>query len=131
MSLLKYAGNLNKSPEDALQQMNEKKCEFITWRNGFADKSFIAKKSTVEKLAYNKTVMNKADRVVIEDKEYVSISETGMTIDEIIYEMDALKTDEVYLCETFNNQQTKIKRKSLNLLREILFNPKFNHESLF
>jgi hypothetical protein len=132
MSLLKYNGDVARAPKAAFEKMTDGGFEFITWSNAHTGARFIARKSTVEKKAHNKFAMKKEDMIEIGENEVIKLSDTSMTIDEVKFEMDANNTDELMLQEGLNGKEkTKITRKSINILEQVLYNPDFDCSILF
>lgn len=129
MNLLKYSGNIYSAPRKVLQDMNECGAEFVTWTNSFSGGRFIAQKSTIEKLAHNKFCMKKDELFDIKDNEIVEIG-SSLTVDEVLFEMDANNTDEIELKSGFS-EKNKITRESTNLLSEVLYNNSFDCSILF
>ncbi len=131
MSLLRYSGDVNKAPNYVLGEMEKQSAMFVTWASAWSGERFIAQKATIEKIAHNKKC-KRGEETVISDKEIVQISNSSLATDEVKYELDATNSDELVIKEGFKGKEkTKITRKSLNLLEEVLYNKAFDYAMLF
>ena len=115
--LLKSANPRN-APNSCLKKMNEGGFEYITFENSFSGTRYIARKSFVEKLALDK-------KYIATEGEVVELG-TNLTVDEVIFEMDANNVDELEIREGMYGKNTKISRSELNVLSEVLYNPSFD-----
>jgi len=129
--LLKYSGNAVRNPENALQEMTRDAFEFVTWGNLSTGDQFIAKKSTLEKMAHNQSCLKRIDHLQIEENEVIKISDVNLTIDEIKLELDAKGSDEITIKEGFRKVPTKVSRAKINMLEQVLYNPDFDCSTLF
>jgi hypothetical protein len=116
-ALLKTAMNVTKAPRSALAEMQEGGFEYITWQNTFAGARFIARISTVEKMA-------KGEK--INSGEVVKLG-SNMNIDELNYEMNATGSDEILIKEGFSGKEiTRVKKCELDAIAEVLYNKDFD-----
>ena len=131
--LLKNA-NPVKAPKNCLEVMNQENCEFVTWENNFNKDRLIARKSTVAKMVNvkfsNKTRDEKAAIEKEIDDEIVKIGNCVLTLDEARFEMDANNSNQLTVLEGFGFKNT-MTRETVDLLRELLYNPNFDCELLF
>ena len=111
------------SPKKLLERMSVGGFEYVTWANSMAGSRFIARKSYIEKKAFNKSCLKRSERVLINDGEVVKLG-ANLNVDEILFELDANNVNEIQIQE--NKTKTNINRNSLNAISEVMYNEKFD-----